>query len=107
MSEEHSERLLTDFSIGYAPILDAVPARESESSKRKGNVRSVMYVLFEWLACASGQGTPVFFARSRQTWRFPSKQFYNRYIGAEDLQAKNRVVTYLGSSCGAEGLGLV
>ncbi len=34
MSEEYSERLLTDFSIGYAPILDAVPARESESSKR-------------------------------------------------------------------------
>src|SRR6476646_5031341 len=101
MSEEHSERLLTDFSIGYAPILDAVPARESESSKRKGNVRSVMYVLFEWLAWASGQGTPVFFARSRQTWRFPSKQFYNRHIGAEDLQAKNRVVTYLGGSCGA------
>ncbi len=26
MSEEYSERLLTDFSIGYAPILDAVPA---------------------------------------------------------------------------------
>jgi hypothetical protein len=54
MSEEYSERLLTDFSIGYATILDAVPARESESSKRKGNVRSVMYVLFEWVACASG-----------------------------------------------------
>jgi hypothetical protein len=28
MSEEYSERLLTDFSIGYVPILDAVPARE-------------------------------------------------------------------------------
>ncbi len=37
----------------------------------------------------------------------PSKLFYNRHIWAEDLQAKNRVVTYLGSSCGAEGLGLV
>ena len=36
MSEEYSERLLTDFSIGYATILDAVPARESESSKRNG-----------------------------------------------------------------------
>ncbi len=82
-------------------------AKKRAGPKGKGNVRSVMYVLFEWAACASGQGTPVFFARSRQTWRFPSKLFYNRHIWAEDLQAKKRVVTYLGSSCGAEGLGLV
>lgn len=68
-------------------------------------VTAVFRILF-WPAPAV-KVPQCFFVRSRQTWRFPSKLLYSRYIWAEDLQPRDGVVptclTYLSSSCGAEG----